>query len=254
MDIEHKPLSTVTTVTIRPFHPADASQVLNIYFTGLVNGVDSAGHFAITRAFLHWTPMYLAYFLLISGGGILLLAVQQDIQILGLVIVLMSCGFMFLVYYRIRTTFLGYYQDGLRHDMTDISQYYRQDHEKDRNFIRHFWVAEIPSMTSESGYEVVGCVALDCSSKSDGPVIGELKRLFVLPAYRKHRIGTKLMRTLIAFAKEKKITLLHLETTNFQPVAREMYSRLGWYHASTTDSDFEAGGMRMSFVKYLLPL
>ncbi|KAJ3888478.1 acyl-CoA N-acyltransferase, partial [Lentinula edodes] len=157
---------------------------------------------------------------------------------LGLALVLLSCGFMLFVYYRIRRTFLGYYQDGLRHDMTDISQYYRQDHEKDGYPIRRFWVAEIPSLTSDSGYEVVGCVALGklvisrkyplLLTDIDGPLFGELKRLFVLPAYRKRGIGTKLMRTVIVYAKEQKIALLQLETTNFQPVAREMYSRLGW--------------------------
>lgn len=104
--------------------------------------------------------MYFAYILSLSGGGAFLLALQTDIQMLGLAIVLLSCGFMLFVYYRIRRTFMGYYQDGLRHDMTDISQYYRQDHEKDGYPIRRFWVAEIPSLTSDSGYEVVGCVAL----------------------------------------------------------------------------------------------
>ncbi|KAJ3860731.1 MAG: acyl-CoA N-acyltransferase [Lentinula lateritia] len=254
MDIEQKQLDTQNSVTIRSFCSSDAPHVLHVYFTGLVNGVDSAGHFAITRAFLHWTPMYFAYILSLSGGGAFLLALQTDIQMLGLAIVLLSCGFMLFVYYRIRRTFMGYYQDGLRHDMTDISQYYRQDHEKDGYPIRRFWVAEIPSLTSDSGYEVVGCVALDCSSRSDGPLFGELKRLFVLPAHRKRGIGTKLMRTVIVYAKEQKIALLQLETTNFQPVAREMYSRLGWHHNSTRESDFQAGGMRMSFVEYLLPL
>ncbi|KAJ3740245.1 acyl-CoA N-acyltransferase [Lentinula detonsa] len=252
MDVERKPLDD--TVIIRPFYSTDSEQVLNVYFTGLVSGVDSAGYFAVTRAFLHWAPMYLAYFLSVSGGGTLLLALRTDIQILGLAIVFLSCCFMFFVYYRIRNAFLGYYQDGLRHDMTDISQYYRQDHEKDGYPIRRFWVAEISSMTSESGYEVVGCVALDCSLNRDEPMIGELKRLFVLPTYRKRGIGTKLMQTVIAFAKEQNITSLRLETTNFQPVAREMYTRLGWYHHDTRDSDFEAGDMKMSFVEYLLPL
>ncbi|KAE9402749.1 acyl-CoA N-acyltransferase, partial [Gymnopus androsaceus JB14] len=87
-----------------------------------------------------------------------------------------------------------------------------------------FWVAEVPSATSESGYEVVGCVALGKSFS----FIGELRRLFVLPAYRKRGIGTMLMRTVISYAKEKRVPLLQLETTSFQPVAREMYNRLGW--------------------------
>ncbi|KAJ3769273.1 acyl-CoA N-acyltransferase [Lentinula raphanica] len=255
MDLEHKPLTTAKdSVVIRPFYPSDASHVLNVYFTGLVSGVDSAGYFALTRAFLHWIPMYIAYILSLSGGGVLLLALRTDFQILGLAIVLLSCCFILFIYYRIRNTFLGYYQDGLRHDMTDISQYYRQDHEKNGSPIRCFWVAEIPSMTSETGYEVVGCVALDCSTNNNGPLVGELKRLFVLPNCRKRGIGTKLMQTVIAFAKEKKISSLQLETTNFQPVAREMYSRLGWYHSATRDSDFEAGGMKMNFVEYMLPL
>ncbi|KAE9395726.1 acyl-CoA N-acyltransferase [Gymnopus androsaceus JB14] len=117
--------------------------------------------------------------------------------------------------------------------MADITHYYRLDHKKDEHPIRCFWVAEVPSATSESGYEVVGCVALDCSSKSDGLMIGELRRLFVLPAHRKRGIGTMLTRTVISYAKENKVSLLQLETTNFQPVAREMYNRLGWFHHST---------------------
>ncbi|KIK64062.1 hypothetical protein GYMLUDRAFT_40294 [Collybiopsis luxurians FD-317 M1] len=255
MDLEQSPLLPKDSVLVRQFNPSDASQVQKVYFTGLVNGVNSAGYFAITRAFMYWTPMYMAYLLLLCGGGTYALAPIRDVRTLGLVAVILPCVFMLSVYYRIRTTFLGYYRSGLRRDMSDIERYYRLEHEKDGHLPRRFWVAEVPSATSEGGYEVVGCVALDCSPKTDHePMIGELKRLFVLPAYRKRGIGTKLMRTLISYAKEKQISLLRLETTNFQPVARELYGKIGWTYNSTTYSDFEAGGMKMNFVEYRLSL
>ncbi|KAF9069983.1 acyl-CoA N-acyltransferase [Rhodocollybia butyracea] len=249
MDVKQNPVLPQNTIIIRPFCPADTPQVRDVYFTGLVTGADSAGHIALVRAFLHWTPMYLAYLLSITGGVALFLP-QQHIRLFGLALVLLSCSFMLFEYYRIRTTFLGYYQDGLLHDMADISQYYGLNQEKDGP-IRSFWVAEIPS---EQGYKIVGCVALDCPPKSDGPMTGELRRLFVLPAYRKRGIGTKLIRALICYAKQRGVPTLKLETTNYQSVAREMYTRLGWRHNSTRDSDFEAGGLRMNFIEYQMQL
>ncbi|KAF5391074.1 hypothetical protein D9757_003110 [Collybiopsis confluens] len=253
MDLERSPLLPQDSILIRQFIPADAPSVLKVYFTGLVDGVDSAGHFAVVRAFLHWIPMYLAYMLLLCGGATYSLA-PRNLQLFGLATALLSCAFMLFIYYRIRTTFITYYRDGLRNDMLDVNSYYHSDDEKAERPTRCFWVAEIPSANSKGGSEVVGCVALDCSPKTDHePMVGELRRLFVLPAYRKRGIGTMLMRTLISYAKDKQIRSLRLETTNFQPVARELYNR-NWTYYSTRDSDFGAGDMKMNFIEYRLSL
>ncbi|KAF9269408.1 acyl-CoA N-acyltransferase [Marasmius fiardii PR-910] len=129
----------------------------------------------------------------------------------------------------------GYCEQCLREDLKDITAHYRLEpknsdnghHESEYKPTKSscFWVAEQKS-DSGTGYEVVGCIALDAP---DAPSVGELRRLSVLPNQRGKGIGSLLIRTVIAFAKEQKnLSSLRLTTSTFQPDGIRLYTRYGW--------------------------
>ena len=70
-----------------------------------------------------------------------------------------------------------------------------------------------------------GCVGL---KKVDGEN-AEIKRLYVRPAFRGHRIGDEMVHRIIADAREIGYRALLLDTLPFLETAIKMYRRLGFY-------------------------
>lgn len=81
----------------------------------------------------------------------------------------------------------------------------------------NFWVAI-------DGEKVVGTLSL----KNLGNNIGMLKGMYVHSDYRNKRIASKLMETLLEFAKEKKYEELVLDTYDKLDIAIEFYKRRGF--------------------------
>jgi len=73
--------------------------------------------------------------------------------------------------------------------------------------------------------ELAGCAAL---KKVDGEN-AEIKRLYVKPSFRGHRIGEAMVLRLMADAREIGYSHLLLDTLPFLRTAIEMYRRLGFY-------------------------
>ena len=70
--------------------------------------------------------------------------------------------------------------------------------------------------------EVAGCIAL---TKMKDAEACEMKRLYVIPAFRKNKIGRELVNTLIDSAKEKGYKKMRLDTlTKLQP-AIQLYQQ-----------------------------
>ncbi|MET9530692.1 MULTISPECIES: GNAT family N-acetyltransferase [unclassified Streptomyces] len=89
------------------------------------------------------------------------------------------------------------------------------------------WVGEL-------GGEVAGHAVL---SPGDEPGTCQVKRLYVSPAARGHRIGELLMIRLTATARESGLCpLLDVVTTNTTAVA--LYERLGWIRTATVHADW----------------
>ena len=73
--------------------------------------------------------------------------------------------------------------------------------------------------------ELAGCVGM---KKLDG-VTGELKRLYVRPAFRGQRLGRKLVERIIEDARSLGYTRLMLDTMPELVSARHMYENMGFH-------------------------
>jgi putative acetyltransferase len=71
----------------------------------------------------------------------------------------------------------------------------------------------------------VGCGAL----RPLEPGIGEIKRMYVEPDFRRRGVARKILEKLEAVAREKNYRLLRLETGTLQPEAISLYEVCGYY-------------------------
>ncbi|KAJ7479481.1 acyl-CoA N-acyltransferase [Mycena latifolia] len=123
-------------------------------------------------------------------------------------------------------------EDALAADMHDIATHYRAP--------AAFFVAALPRSASPGKYgaaddseEVVGYVGLEYLPEKD-PHTAEVRRMIVSAAHRRHGIGERLMRALIAHAEAiPGLRSIELGTSEYQPGAQRLYERLGWtlFHA-----------------------
>jgi GNAT superfamily N-acetyltransferase len=85
----------------------------------------------------------------------------------------------------------------------------------DPNFT--FLIARIDS-------RAVGCAAL----RTLEPAVGELKRMYVLPAFRRHGIARRMLAALELRARELSHAVLRLETGRAQPEVIRLYTSSGY--------------------------
>jgi GNAT superfamily N-acetyltransferase len=76
--------------------------------------------------------------------------------------------------------------------------------------------------------QAAGCIAL----KPLGPDIGELKRMYVRPAYRGRGLGLLLGERLIGEARQRGYHLLRLDSADTMASAHRLYRKLGFQPAS----------------------
>ncbi|MFZ6010439.1 MAG: GNAT family N-acetyltransferase [Bacteroidota bacterium] len=76
-----------------------------------------------------------------------------------------------------------------------------------------------------AGETAIGCVAI---RKLDAQ-IGELKRMFVLPDYRKYKIGKKLLEESIRTATALGYKKIRLDTLPTMTAAQNLYRQYGFY-------------------------
>jgi putative acetyltransferase len=72
-------------------------------------------------------------------------------------------------------------------------------------------------------------VAAGCGGiKLFGTAYGEIKRMYVRPAFRGLGLGTRMLEHLTAYALHHGVRVLRLETGIYQPEARRLYERYGF--------------------------
>jgi len=67
-----------------------------------------------------------------------------------------------------------------------------------------------------------------CGLKLFGTEYGEVKRMFVRPAYRGFGLGKAMLHHLAEYARERQVTVLRLETGIYQTEAIGLYERSGF--------------------------
>jgi putative acetyltransferase len=72
--------------------------------------------------------------------------------------------------------------------------------------------------------QVAGCGAF----LKHGAEYAEIKRMFVLPAFRGLRVGRRLLDALEVLIRDAGLALVRLETGIFQPEAHRLYERAGY--------------------------
>jgi putative acetyltransferase len=92
---------------------------------------------------------------------------------------------------------------------------------------------DLDKITNQSGTFLVGYVsgiAVSCCSVCEiEPGVGEVKRVFVKPQYRRKGIAESMMESLEEQAAECGFKFLRAETGHKQPEAIAMYQKLGYY-------------------------
>jgi GNAT superfamily N-acetyltransferase len=83
---------------------------------------------------------------------------------------------------------------------------------------------DTPCLLARLEERPVGCVALGQLSDA----VGEVKRMYVDPAARGHRIGRLLLHGVEALARARGYRVLRLETGTQQPEALRLYDSAGW--------------------------
>lgn len=78
------------------------------------------------------------------------------------------------------------------------------------------------------GGEIAGCVALALLTEDTIGDTGEIKRMYVTPSLRRHRVGAALLAALEEQARRLGYRRLRLETGDRQPEAVALYARAGY--------------------------
>lgn len=78
---------------------------------------------------------------------------------------------------------------------------------------------------------IVGSAQLVAASRPNGRYRAEVQKVMVRPSHRRRRLGTQLVEHIETIARERRITLLHLDTSEGPSGARELYERLGYSYA-----------------------
>ena len=94
-------------------------------------------------------------------------------------------------------------------------------------FERDYFPADAGFWLATADHQLAGCIALR-ELRSRGAVLGEIKRMYVRPAYRGHGIGDALLRALEAYAASCGYRELVLDTTDEMTSAVRLYEKHGY--------------------------
>ena len=88
-----------------------------------------------------------------------------------------------------------------------------------------------PTLPAEPHDRIIGSAQLNLASRPNGRHRAEVQKVMVSPSHRRRGLGSQLMARLETLARERGITLLHLDTSEGPGGARELYEALGYTYA-----------------------
>ena len=111
-----------------------------------------------------------------------------------------------------------------------VEEYYRAAsvvvREDPQKFAEEYFATGAGVWLAEVDGGIVGCVAL--RKLREKPGCGEIKRLYVRPAYRGQRIADLLFEALEKYAKDSGYEWLYLDTAGDMKAAQRFYERKGF--------------------------
>ena len=239
---------TDSTIIIRDFIPIDQPQVNHIFIVGMKSLGTPMSKITIQRSPVLY--YYIAGALLLLGQPILyqysnilsyIAPLQYNVTIILVLCILVvgQCyygyqyGLMAYVY-----ASLGMYEDTPLTDLQDTYLYYTQKANST------MLVAQLANHDSNQlSNKIVGMVSID----NRGENICELRRMSVLPQYKKLRIGSKLCHTLIEYAKSNGYHTIKLGTSEAQNPAIKLYHKFGWRTKDTILFNNGVKGLNMVY-------
>ncbi|KAJ1211657.1 hypothetical protein NDU88_007014 [Pleurodeles waltl] len=195
---------------IRVYKDKDHVTVRRLFANGLAENIPPFRKYVLT---LPRTKLFLL------GVHLMILMGFQHSSISALQATLCAaaawCGTLSFVWWGASYTYTSYIQQSLEEDMLDIQKCYIQKRRA------CFWVAE-------SNGKVVGMVAAQPYSASDGETKVELLRLSVSKEHRGQGIGKALCQTVINFGRQESYESVVLDTSMVQYAGRKLYENLGF--------------------------
>jgi putative acetyltransferase len=113
--------------------------------------------------------------------------------------------------------------------------------------IKELQQPNVTFLTAGDGNRLVGCGAL----VNHHGAYGEIKRMFVSPDCRGHRIGQLILEKLEEFAHQADLEHIKLETGIYQPEAIKLYERCG-YHRCQPHGDYNPNDPLSVFMEKIL--
>ncbi|KAF8888255.1 hypothetical protein BD779DRAFT_1800273 [Infundibulicybe gibba] len=197
------------TVKIRYYQHADADQVRKLFLSSMMDGPNSPHRVALNS--LLNQPVYIVgYALIIFGLLASVIARSHNQRLAGGVVAVVLVALMALHRQIISRIFMAHMNEGMKSDLADAAASYRlkpvagSSCELEPSSRSAFWVAET-STSDGLGKEIVGCVGLDYYTRysKEDPTSVELRRMVVSPHHQRRGIGSKLLRTLIPYARKQ---------------------------------------------------
>ncbi len=101
-----------------------------------------------------------------------------------------------------------------------------QHFEEELGGLRTMYAAPVGGIILVKDGEVtIGCVAI----RKLNDTVGELKRMYILPAYRQQGIGRRLLELALLLATECHYRVIKLDTLNYMLPAIGLYKKAGFY-------------------------
>jgi len=191
-------------LTIRSFQRSDQKECVQIFMDGFQ---DYKKALAVT--FLSKSSWYVGMATILASLAAVLGSTWIFVLFVFIILILLT-----FFYISLRVASYKYVNNAMKTDMRDIEKSYMSDEGC------HMWVAELCG-------KVVGMVGLRHDENQD-PGVFQLRRMYVVPGYKRMGIGKRMLTEVITHAKKHRMKMIILTTSNTQVAAIQLYMKYGF--------------------------